>query len=261
MDTRKKIFAIMGETSSGKDTITNEVIKKSNGKLRAVVSYTTRPKRDNETDGVEHYFVSPEEFQKIRKSQGNNIVAYTKIASNDSPDGYEYMATVNGLLSSDLYIIDPKGLQYLRSNFGDQFDIIAIYIYAPFSERDKRAQCRSDYKSSFLKRCCAEKEQFEHFRNHNQYDYIIYNLDGLSQNSIDTVSRIIDYELNERDIEKEFTTIMDNEYNKKDLIDSISYLKTISDFYTSQYINKPKLVRNVNTKFKMIRNIILSHLR
>ena len=52
---KKTLFCIAGETCSGKDTLVSELIKKNPDVLKAVCSYTTRPKRDNETEGKEHY--------------------------------------------------------------------------------------------------------------------------------------------------------------------------------------------------------------
>lgn len=52
-----KLFYIMGKSSSGKDTIYNELIGKEELHLNKVVMYTTRPIRDSEEQGREYYFV------------------------------------------------------------------------------------------------------------------------------------------------------------------------------------------------------------
>lgn len=52
-----KIFCIMGKSSSGKDTIFRLLCEENTYGLKEVVSYTTRPKRSNETNGVEYYFI------------------------------------------------------------------------------------------------------------------------------------------------------------------------------------------------------------
>ena len=90
---KKKLYCIIGETGSGKDTLVERLKSEFPGKYRSVVSYTNREKRDTETDGIEHYFVSKEEFAKKYKTCRNDIVAYTKIA-NESGEGYEYMALI-----------------------------------------------------------------------------------------------------------------------------------------------------------------------
>lgn len=80
-------------------------------------SYTTRPKRT--PDEVGHTFVSTEEFNKLV-----NLVGYTKF------NGYEYCATQEQVNNSDVYVIDPAGVEYfLKTYCGDRrFEI--VYIYA-----------------------------------------------------------------------------------------------------------------------------------
>lgn len=58
----KKIIIITGKSASGKDTLLKELILEQPEKLHKIVSTTTRPKRSNEVDGVDYYFVSPSEM-------------------------------------------------------------------------------------------------------------------------------------------------------------------------------------------------------
>lgn len=66
-----KIFYIMGKSSTGKDTIFRNLLKK-NPWLNKIVPYTTRPIRAGETDGVEYHFTDEEGLEKI-KSAGKLI--------------------------------------------------------------------------------------------------------------------------------------------------------------------------------------------
>lgn len=52
-----KIFYLMGKSSSGKDTIYKELLKRNVQRLSKIVLYTTRPVRAGETDGVQYHFV------------------------------------------------------------------------------------------------------------------------------------------------------------------------------------------------------------
>lgn len=58
---RYKIIAIIGKAGSGKDTILKELIKQYPN-LHEIVSCTTRPKREKETEGVDYFFLSDEQF-------------------------------------------------------------------------------------------------------------------------------------------------------------------------------------------------------
>ena len=52
------IITIVGPSGSGKTTMAN--IMSENG-IPTIVSYTTRPMREEETNGKEHWFVTPED--------------------------------------------------------------------------------------------------------------------------------------------------------------------------------------------------------
>lgn len=62
-----KIFCLMGKSSSGKDTIFKEINEDKDLDLKPIVSYTTRPKRINETNGVEYFFIDKDELDKFEK--------------------------------------------------------------------------------------------------------------------------------------------------------------------------------------------------
>lgn len=60
-----KIIALIGEAGSGKDTLLQNVLSQTN-KLNEIVSYTTRPPREGEVDGVNYHFITGEQFgQKV----------------------------------------------------------------------------------------------------------------------------------------------------------------------------------------------------
>ena len=63
-----KIFYIMGKSSTGKDTIYKRLLDDSSLHLKSIVSYTTRPIRVNETDGVEYYFTDEDGFAGLMES-------------------------------------------------------------------------------------------------------------------------------------------------------------------------------------------------
>lgn len=168
------LFAILGETNSGKDSLVKALIEEYPDKFNCVVSHTNRPMREGETNGVEHYFDSREEFSNILKTKKDDIIAYTKIAKKNG-DGYEYLALKEDVYKANIYIIDPEGLKVLKRKLPDR-TICAIYIYSSLYTRKKRAQVgRSDYNSEFNKRVEAEKAQFTEFRERFVYDYKIEN--------------------------------------------------------------------------------------
>lgn len=53
---------LMGKSAAGKDTLLNKLV--AQGKYKPIISYTTRPMREGETDGVEYHFVTETQFSK-----------------------------------------------------------------------------------------------------------------------------------------------------------------------------------------------------
>ncbi|MBQ3889719.1 MAG: 50S ribosome-binding GTPase [Lachnospiraceae bacterium] len=67
-----KIVYIMGKSSTGKDTIFKELIRKNAFNFKTIVSYTTRPIREGEKDGQEYFFTDEAGFNKL-KDEGKVI--------------------------------------------------------------------------------------------------------------------------------------------------------------------------------------------
>ena len=55
------LLIICGKMCSGKDTIVKRLINKG---FKKVVTYTTRPKKRGEVDGVDYHYISKEDFEK-----------------------------------------------------------------------------------------------------------------------------------------------------------------------------------------------------
>lgn len=61
------IFYLMGKSSSGKDTIFRRLMEDEDLSLETIVSYTTRPIREGEVEGVEYHFVKDCEMEEMEK--------------------------------------------------------------------------------------------------------------------------------------------------------------------------------------------------
>lgn len=119
------IIAIVGASGSGKTTLVNH-IQKTLG-IPALISYTTRPMRPGETDGIEHWFVTESDMPTRSK-----MLAYTKFG------GYHYWTELSQLEGQKMcmYVVDEKGLLELqalqeRLYFGNPerfFDLVEVLI-------------------------------------------------------------------------------------------------------------------------------------
>lgn len=138
------LILIVGKSGSGKSTLQNILVRKYG--FKDVQSYTTRPKRfDNETG---HIFVTKEEFDALE-----NKVAYTEF------NGYEYCATKEQLDKSNIYIIDPKGIEILKQNYDGKF-LFIVYLNADENTCRERMIFRGDDKEKVEERIEHDREAF-----------------------------------------------------------------------------------------------------
>ena len=63
------IFYIMGKSSSGKDTIYEDILSRKELGLKPFIMYTTRPIRAKETDGVQYHFVTEEKLRGMQQDR------------------------------------------------------------------------------------------------------------------------------------------------------------------------------------------------
>ena len=89
---KNKPLMILGPSAVGKDTMINRLKVKFPEIIYKLPSYTTRPKREGETDGVDYFFVTKEEFNKLRsggklfgiQEYNNNFYASNKSRLNEA---------------------------------------------------------------------------------------------------------------------------------------------------------------------------------
>src|SRR4030066_561085 len=58
------VFVISAPSGSGKTTICRMLLQRLEN-IELSISYTTRPRKQGETDGKDYYFIKPEKFDKI----------------------------------------------------------------------------------------------------------------------------------------------------------------------------------------------------
>lgn len=159
-----KLFCIMGETASGKDTLTKKLCEDTG--MKAIVSYTTRPRRTNEGDT--HIFVDDSVYEQMKSE--DKIAAFTEI------NGNKYWSTTDQLYENDIYIIDALGLQTLENLGLEDIDFCSIYINVPLEVRLERAIYRGDSIEDFFSRNKSEMRQFVQMKALGGFDYAISNL-------------------------------------------------------------------------------------
>ena len=184
----KKIFCLMGFSSSGKDTILKQVLKDIDD-VKPIISTTTRPMRKGETEGVEYYFIDDTEFFRRGTDFVEQRIYHTKVKEN----GIERME-----LEKDDYlivIVDSVGYKELKNYVGNN-KIVPIFISAPQEELRARALARGDLEAEVDRRLKDDYERFMDFRVRTVY-HEVKNGEGRLEEAIKEVEGIITKHINE----------------------------------------------------------------
>ena len=158
-----KIYCVMGKSSSGKDTVYKK-LKEQYKEFRLIVPYTTRPIREGEKDGVEYYFVDPEQFRAM-KEDGKVIESRSY---NTKCGIWTYFTADDGqidLSAADYLLIGTLvSYQALREYFGEEA-IVPVYLevedglrLARTLERERRQE-KPKY-AEMCRRFLADEEDF-----------------------------------------------------------------------------------------------------
>lgn len=160
-----KIFIVMGKSATGKDSIFKELMQTDRVNLNTVVPYTTRPIRTGETNGVEYFFVSNEE--KERLSHSGKIIeqrVYHTVLGD-----WTYFTVDDGQIDlskgSSIMITTLEGYESLVHYFGEK-NVVPIYIEVEDGERLERALRRERLEkkpkyNELCRRFLADQEDFK----------------------------------------------------------------------------------------------------
>lgn len=176
------LFVVSAPSGAGKTSIIKELFKIF-PKLRFSISATTRKKRENETDGKDYYFISPEEFNR-RKAKGEFIETeevhgnyYGTLKSEVEP----YVNSDNHLV----FDVDVKGALSIKKLYPEA---VTIFIDVPVDELIKRLKKRNtEIEEDIQKRASRIKLEVEQ---KSKFDHVIDNSKGLGR-AVNEASRII----------------------------------------------------------------------
>ena len=186
-----KLFCILGKSASGKTTILNEVLSKLD--IPVLLSCTTRPPRNDESNGVDYNFVTFTAFDEDYKNE--DILEYDVFRIDSVKETWVYYTKKSDLLlptTSQIKIVSPTGLSQLMGNKELRDNIVSIYIDAPDKLRKKRYLTRSISPDNMNDRFARDEKAFEHLFT----DYIIINDENTSiHNASNQLIDIIEKEL------------------------------------------------------------------
>ncbi len=168
----KNIYLFVGRSGSGKTTITDALWKRFGWK--PLWSYTDRPRRT--PNEQYHEFLTTAEFDKLE-----GIMGYTEF------DNHRYCATSAQLDRSDMYVIDPAGVVFLKEHYHGSRKIVTIGIGVSRENLARRMSARGESSVNIEARMRNDDEMFQ--RMNECCDVIFDNNGDLEQ----TIAEIADF--------------------------------------------------------------------
>lgn len=159
------IYLLLGASGTGKTTL-GQYLKEWG--IPELISHTTRPMRQGESEGNPYYFVSEEEFRTMTMVETtyynqhwygtSTVEVHRVLCGNDNKSAYS--------------IVDAHGVEQFIRVFGDAVKV--IYIWVEPAEAMKRMGNRGDKEDDIIRRIKQAKDQNE-FENLVYADYCIVN--------------------------------------------------------------------------------------
>lgn len=178
----------MGKSACGKSTIEKELSSKLG--YNRIVTYTTRPKRDNETDGVDYNFVSKSRFNEM--NMNGEFIETRKY--NTFFGLWDYGTAKHSIdLDKNDYVVTlaPKATEEFINYFGAE-NCIVFYIYAPKYIREHRARLRPNFnESEWERRCTTDYDDFNESTVCKLANFKITNVDVSINNIIRTIKTYV----------------------------------------------------------------------
>lgn len=156
------MLVIVGESASGKSTLVNKLIETNVG-YRKIVTYTTRPMRDGEKDGVDYHFITQEVFDELVKR--DFFVEHAKYR-----DWSYGTAKVDCGDKSGVTVLTPAGLRALKRL---NIDVTSVYLFVDRRSRLINILCRGDNIDEAYRRNLSDVGQFDQIE--KEADYVIDN--------------------------------------------------------------------------------------
>ena len=159
-----KRIILVGRGGSGKDFLRRKLESKN---FKYAVSYTTRPPREGETDGVDYFF--------INQSTANLMINRDEFFEYVEFNGWIYGTTRSQWMQESdesVYIMTPTGLSHVNEE--DRKQCFVIYTNPAREIITERLMGRNMPGDNLKRRVEADDKDFENFSN---YDIQITNPD------------------------------------------------------------------------------------
>jgi guanylate kinase len=169
MTERGLLIVLSGPSGVGKGTVRKELFSQPDTKLQYSISMTTRSPREGETDGIDYFFKSREEFEHLIKA--DKLLEWAEYVGNyyGTPVDYVEETLQKG---KDVFLeIEVQGALQVRKAFPEG---LFIFLMPPsLSELKNRIVTRGTESEDLINnRMKVAREEIEMM---DAYDYVVEN--------------------------------------------------------------------------------------
>lgn len=167
------LIIISGPSGVGKGTIRRKVMEDTTLNLEYSVSMTTRIPRKRELNGVDYFFVSPEEF--ARNIEAGNFLEWAEFVGNRYGTPRDYVERLRNEGKNVILEIEVEGAKQVLKQFkGDE--LISIFLIPPsFEELEARIRHRRSEPETIVQERLQKAKREMGLK--YQYRYIVLNDD------------------------------------------------------------------------------------
>ena len=168
MKAASKLFVISAPSGAGKTTLVKSLIK-GNENIKCSTSYTTRSPRINEKEGEDYFFVSKEEFMKLKND--NKFIEHAKVFNNYYATSKEEIEKILCQGAHAILEIDWQGARQVRQSIPE---CVSIFILPPSKDELRKRlinRATDDAKTIDLR----IKEAHHDMLQWSDFDYCIIN--------------------------------------------------------------------------------------
>jgi len=162
-------LVISGPSGAGKSTLISSFLKAQSAFVRCI-SYTTRPPRDTEREGVDYFFTSPERFHQM--VMDGDFLEHAQVFGQHSYGTPRHFVAENFASGrSVIKDVDVQGAIQIRRSFPSA---VQVFVVPPSrDEIERRLRARGTESEEQIRRRMAEA-QIE-LMQWAEYDYLVYN--------------------------------------------------------------------------------------
>ena len=165
------LIILSGPSGVGKGTVRKYIMKHHNFPLEFSISMTTRAPRPTETNGVEYYFVSKEEFQ--RNIDQDNFLEWAEFVGNRYGTPKDKVEELRNQGKNVILEIEIMGAEQVIKKVKDD-RVISFFLTPPSLKHleDRIRKRKTESEEMIQKRLAKGRSEMAKAKN---YDYVVVN--------------------------------------------------------------------------------------